>query len=199
MQGHNLSNLKFGRLLAIECIGKRGNSQHRFWKCVCDCGNICAIDQYKLLSGHTRSCGCYRSQVQKSNVEEMAKRKREADGLAAWKKLVNVYKQSARKRGYAWELTESECIELFQKNCFYCGCAPSLTIGNRRRIPDTFIYNGIDRVDNDIHYIKSNVITCCKTCNVAKASLSQDEFFDWVERIHKQHSCLHAEEDLHSW
>ena len=27
-------------------------------RCVCDCGNVAFVDLYKILNGHTRSCGC---------------------------------------------------------------------------------------------------------------------------------------------
>lgn len=36
-------------------------------KCVCLCGNECSINKYKIISGHTRSCGClYRKYKGKS-------------------------------------------------------------------------------------------------------------------------------------
>ena len=30
-----------------------------YWKCRCDCGNITIVEQGRLISKHTQSCGCY--------------------------------------------------------------------------------------------------------------------------------------------
>ena len=48
-----------------------------------------------------------------------------------------------------------------------------------------FIYNGIDRLDNNEGYLPSNVVTCCKICNRAKHSLTVVEFLEWVRDISK--------------
>ena len=36
--------------------------------------------------------------------------------------------------------------------------------------------NGIDRVNNDLGYIESNIKPCCYTCNIMKSSMSYDNF-----------------------
>lgn len=56
-----------------EVIGKKFNNltveslhhihpitYHKYYKCVCDCGNSSIVNIYKLNSGHTKSCGCRR-------------------------------------------------------------------------------------------------------------------------------------------
>lgn len=54
----NLVGKQFGRLIVIEPSGsdKHGNS---LWKCKCDCGNISITTSHNLLSGQTKSCGCF--------------------------------------------------------------------------------------------------------------------------------------------
>lgn len=53
----NVSGQRFGRLLAIDSLaGSR--TARRKWRCLCDCGQEAFVDTCKLLSGHTRSCGC---------------------------------------------------------------------------------------------------------------------------------------------
>lgn len=54
----NLVGKQFGRLIVIEPSGsdKHGNS---LWKCKCDCGNISITSSHNLLSGQTKSCGCF--------------------------------------------------------------------------------------------------------------------------------------------
>lgn len=53
----DLTNLRFGRLVAIEKTDKRIN-RCVVWKCKCDCGNYCEVKSNNLLTGHTQSCGC---------------------------------------------------------------------------------------------------------------------------------------------
>lgn len=53
---------KFMRLTVI-AIGRIDASNHRYWKCLCDCGEITEVEGGNLRSGHTRSCGCYSKEV----------------------------------------------------------------------------------------------------------------------------------------
>lgn len=48
------TNIKYGKLTAIEYLGKS------MWKCQCDCGNEKIVSGGHLETGHTKSCGCYR-------------------------------------------------------------------------------------------------------------------------------------------
>ena len=56
---------KFGRLTAIEIIGKT-KSHCSIWKCVCDCGNFVNVSNANLKKGNTQSCGC----LQKERASE---------------------------------------------------------------------------------------------------------------------------------
>ena len=70
----DLSNQKFGKLIALEPTDKR-HGRAVVWKCKCECGNICFVDTSHLHSGHTQSCGCIRSRGE----EFIAKIYREAN------------------------------------------------------------------------------------------------------------------------
>lgn len=65
----NLSNLRFGRLLAVDCFTKRNarGVSKVWWNCVCDCGRRKAIKREALASGRTQSCGCLALELMKSN------------------------------------------------------------------------------------------------------------------------------------
>lgn len=52
----DLAGQKFGKLVAIERFAKQGQS---WWTCKCDCGNIKNVRASCLVSGATKSCGCY--------------------------------------------------------------------------------------------------------------------------------------------
>lgn len=53
---------KFERLTVIEQDFSKptGRGHSRHWKCLCDCGNITSVATGDLMSGNTKSCGCYR-------------------------------------------------------------------------------------------------------------------------------------------
>lgn len=62
-RGKDISGQRFGRLVAIEPIGKTkvGNI---IWRCKCDCGNEKNVSTKDLGHG-TSSCGCYSKEVHK--------------------------------------------------------------------------------------------------------------------------------------
>ena len=61
----DLTNQRFGRLVAIEPDGK--NKYGRVvWKCKCDCGNYINVNSNSLSQNKTRSCGCLSNERRKS-------------------------------------------------------------------------------------------------------------------------------------
>lgn len=52
----DLTNKRFGRLIALEKAPSR--NKKTYWKCQCDCGNIKEIQTSHLISGAIQSCGC---------------------------------------------------------------------------------------------------------------------------------------------
>ena len=60
------SGKKFNRLTVIRQAESRISSNGRkrkIWLCQCDCGKQIAVSQDDLISGNTKSCGCYRRDV----------------------------------------------------------------------------------------------------------------------------------------
>ena len=55
----DITNQRFGKLVALERAPSR--NKHTYWKCQCDCGNICEITTNALTTEHTMSCGCISS------------------------------------------------------------------------------------------------------------------------------------------
>lgn len=62
MKVKNLLGKTFGRLTVI-CRAKNDKRGKARWLCKCECGNRVAILADSLLSGKTKSCGCYRKEV----------------------------------------------------------------------------------------------------------------------------------------
>jgi hypothetical protein len=79
--------------------------------------------------------------------------------------------KGARNRKLDFQLTRTDFVEITNsKNpCFYCG--------------RTFNVIGIDRYDNNIGYIKTNCVPCCKECNFLKGSRNAVLFIQLCQRI----------------
>ena len=69
----SLIGLRFGNLVVIERTGSDENN-NSLWKCLCDCGNHINVQGTRLMTDHTRSCGCLvRVTMQMLNVENRDK------------------------------------------------------------------------------------------------------------------------------
>ena len=70
----DLTNQRFGKLLALEKAPSR--SGKTYWKCQCDCGTIKEVQTGHLQSGAIKSCGCNAPQNKKRNYPVIAFRQR---------------------------------------------------------------------------------------------------------------------------
>ena len=61
----DLTGQKFGRLLVIEqdTTKPTGSGKPVYWKCKCECSNICSVRYDKLVNGEVRSCGCLSKEI----------------------------------------------------------------------------------------------------------------------------------------
>lgn len=60
-KGRDITGQRFGRLVAIEPIG-RDKQGYIIWRCKCDCGNEKSVTT-KYLGKGTSSCGCFSKEV----------------------------------------------------------------------------------------------------------------------------------------
>lgn len=56
----DLTNKRYGHLVAVENTYELTSHHSYLWKCICDCGNICYIPAEVLTQEKTTSCGCKR-------------------------------------------------------------------------------------------------------------------------------------------
>lgn len=78
------------------------------------------------------------------------------------------YKNSAKERGFDFELNLNEFFTLISIPCIYCGSFDRQFLGK--------FYTGIDRVDTKQGYILNNCVPCCFTCNSMKLNSTWEEF-----------------------
>jgi 5-methylcytosine-specific restriction endonuclease McrA len=166
----------YRRLTVIRRTGSKGTAAA--WLCKCVCGAELVVSGQALQNGNTGSCGCSRRSGKGSRPNYTC---RMPPGAASRNNVLKQYRCAARSRGIVWELTGTEFDLITAGNCAYCGLPPSNV--NRSSHNGTFVYTGIDRVDNARGYVISNVVPCCQVCNHAKKDMSLEQFKTWIRRL----------------
>ena len=180
---------RYGRLLVLEYSGKDHRGKH-LWRCRCDCGNEKIVVGDNLSSGKSNSCGCLK--------KEFLSKKGNQFGLYSDRRLA-IYKvqYSHLKRRHSKFSGEIFSFEEFVKKsespCHYCGLEWSKEIQDRRNetikdglFSDVVVKcNGIDRIDSEVGYTSKNTVPCCKYCNTAKNTMTQQEFKRWIVRVYE--------------
>ena len=177
---------KFGKLTVLNISEVRGNRGQIRYDCICDCGKTHTVSGESIRSGKSKSCGCnkfeYKPKTYNTNRENQI-----------WKQL---YKSTIEKRSKKnkWEtiITMVEFVKLSKQPCFYCGISPFIEIKDRCNIinadKDVKIFaNGIDRVNSALGYVSDNCVSCCKRCNTAKNTMTDNEFKSWIIRLYKNY------------
>lgn len=175
------TNQKFNRITPIKKLNKF-RSHKQYYLCKCDCGEEKEISIYNVVVGKTMSCGCYNREM----ASKSPRVNKLPDGVAAMKQLIWAYKRGAIKRNLDYSINEEEFYNITQQNCHYCNIVPSLYTSSDKSKNRQYLYNGIDRKDNNLGYVISNCLPCCKTCNRAKHTLGYNEFINWIKRLKSQ-------------
>ena len=113
-----------------------------------------------------------------------------ANSEIAFTNIYASYRLRAFKRQLNFNISKSQFKNLITQNCHYCGSEPANIKIVRTQ---TFIYNGLDRIDNERHYTIDNVVPCCKVCNFMKRSLSVSDFLGHIKAI-----SHHSIQGMHS-
>lgn len=158
---------RYGRLLVLS---RSENNRHggAVWLCQCDCGNETVASGCNLRGGTVKSCGC------------LVGSDRLPEGKAAFNKLFVQIRHSAERRGYVWELTRERVRTLTEQPCYYCGIEPNQMM---RCFSSEYIYNGIDRKDNNVGYTEANCVSCCTECNWVKGTRTAERFIEHAAEV----------------
>lgn len=164
---------RYGRLLVIERAGKVQGGIAT-WKCRCDCGKEAIVRGAELRRGHVISCGCYR-------VEQRTKHTALGGGAhTSW--LYSKCKSDAKRKGIIFDLSNEDFVELISGACFCCGRKGTNTM-RHSAIKGEYKYNGIDRIDSTLGYVRGNVRSACWRCNRAKNDTTDEEYWEWLRLI----------------
>ena len=176
----DLKNKRFGRLIAIKHIGSKGQGTKKsaIWECICDCGTKKTVVASHLTSGHTKSCGC----LKKDRLLKYNKSRKTIK--TASEVLFRDYIWNAKRRNIEFKLTSVEFFKITKENCHYCGAKPFSVKWITWHKGRPYKYNGIDRKNNKVGYVKNNVVACCSHCNWSKHTMTEIEFLKTVKRIY---------------
>ena len=184
-------NHQYGKLTVLSRVGTNKGGAAT-WLCHCDCGNEIVICGADLRRGMSQSCGCLRNEKTRGrNILRTL-----PFGEASFNSLVCRMQRSAKQRGYSWQLTKDQVRKLTSKPCYYCGIEPAQRGISAAGHNGTYIYNGLDRIDNEHGYEIDNVVPCCGTCNLAKRARTQNEFLAWISRVYKYTMLKEQDEAL---
>ena len=187
----NIIGNKYGRLTVIKTLDEKGNRGQLKYLCKCDCGKSHIVTGESLRSGKSKSCGCLKKEFIEKN-----KFKRNMDRENAMLKVQYSHlKRRNRLKGFTNVITFDEFCNLSKAKCYYCGIENSREIEDcynetktKGKISDTVIkINGIDRIDSNKGYSFDNVVACCKYCNGAKNTMTQEEFKEWIKRVYEHY------------
>lgn len=141
------SGMRFNRLTAIREIGHDKYGQSK-WLFRCDCGNEKIITRYSVVSGRTKSCGCFQDEVRKSGD---LRRQHGAIGTrlyGIWKGMRVRCRAPVGSRNWRWYSSKGikVCAEWDDFRSFYKWAMEN-------GYNDTLT---IDRIDSDGDYEPSN-------------------------------------------
>ncbi len=68
----DITGMRFGRLTVMNRTPRPEyhTGKGAWWECRCDCGNESIVNGNSLHGGKTRSCGCYRREVNGKRMKE---------------------------------------------------------------------------------------------------------------------------------
>lgn len=103
----DLTGQRFGRLVVLSRDIDKERKENRkgaSWKCKCDCGKETSASCGSLLSGTTKSCGCYAIEYNKTRVGELSSVWKGGTTYSQGYRLVlNPKHPNANKKGYVRE------------------------------------------------------------------------------------------------
>lgn len=127
---------------------------------------------------HSKCKICHKKYNQTPEIKERVKKYNQTLKVKEYKKQrsqtpkykYSDYKYNAKRRGYPFNLTFGQFIEVTNQQCVYCG---------------SFGPNGVDRKNNDEGYTLENSVACCFLCNHMKWNLSIQQLFAHIKKIIK--------------
>lgn len=98
----------------------------------------------------------------------------------AVRRVFTLYKSQAKQRKLDFELSLTQLGWLVTSPCFWCGADFSNQLQYRG---ETFLYSGIDRLDNAKGYLPDNVVPSCRGCNSLRAYMRIETWLGFLHAL----------------
>jgi hypothetical protein len=173
----DLSGKIFGNWKVLDLSHREDKkSNHGIWYWNVQCTN-CSIKLKRTTAYIKKSKGCIHCELR-------------AKGETGLNKLWANYIESAKKRDIPFNLSKEQFKELTSSRCYYCGCLPKMIKFRKYKNKENYNwgdyqFNGIDRIDNNLGYIKGNCVPCCRTCNRGKGAWSFEYWVTHLQEFYK--------------
>ena len=181
LEGLRCNRVVLGKLIGHTPLPYAPKKRRPIYEALCDCGNKFMVRGADVKSGYIKSCGCFK----KEQTIVFNKKTKTKVAYCTFSSVWQSYKSGAKNRNLSFELDKDTFFKLTQSNCYYCGQEPSQQRKPREKNKlNSYIYNGIDRVDSSKGYLKENCVTCCGRCNYMKMDYNLDDFKEHVIKIY---------------
>ena len=158
-----MTNLVFGRLTVLSREEKT-YGKNSMWLCRCECGTEKVVNGCNLRMGLTKSCGCYgREQAKNRHITHGL------NGTPKYKMWISA-KCRAKKKGIEFNLTLDDII--IPERCPITGRLLQINPKNGIQSKDS---PSLDKINNDLGYIKGNVAVISYGANKQKSDMTLDE------------------------
>ena len=158
----DLTGQRFGRLVALKRVPTPSGKDTR-WICRCDCGQIYETNQADMRRGKTRSCGCYKAEIDRAKLAK--------NGLFFDKRVPEAFS--------TWQCMKRRCFD--NRSRYYCRyggrgitiCAEWLEFENFHTWAVKTGYAPgleLDRIDNNGNYEPSNCRWVTRAGNMRNTS-----------------------------
>lgn len=169
----DITGQTFGRLTAVEYVGDSK------WRFSCVCGNTSIAHGYQVTRGHTRSCGCYHSEMMSQRTPVPMAREQNP----SWKGYEDIpygwfsryFERAGQRRQRSGSITIEDVWALYLRQNGRCALS-GLPIG---WYDDGDSHSAsIDRIDSTREYDLDNVQLVHKDVNLMKNAFPQGRFIE---------------------
>ena len=138
----DVTGQRWGRLVALE---KVTTTTKNYWKVKCDCGKEKVVAYHSLIKGDTKSCGCLRSEVSKSQCGEKH---------YAWKGGGDL-KSLKQRSSSLYKNWRKQVLDFYNHRCIKCKAETNLVAHH--------IFSFHDNPDKRLQL--SNGLCFCRECH----------------------------------
>jgi len=170
----DVSGRRFGSLVVKEKIDNLDGRTDSKWLCICDCGSETQVVRSSLVSGATRSCGCFKKTSLFKGVGDLSK--------SYWNRIV----KGADKRNLQLNITMEDAWNQYEKQERKCALTglPIQIVTDYTHKHDEHTAS-LDRIDNKVGYLIDNIQWVHRDLNMMRKNFEIEKFIDYCQAVAK--------------